>query len=81
MISKHNDLKEPNVSQVLLRNLQVASDRNPFPTISNEKVVFIGSLINLRVDLAGIRDGKAWGLKKCHNSFHLCLCLVLIFVD
>ena len=35
---EHNDLKELSVSQVLVRNLQVASDRNPFPTSSTEKV-------------------------------------------
>ena len=55
---EHNDLKELNISQVLVRNLQVASDRNQFPTFSTEKVEFIGSLINLWVDLPNIRDGK-----------------------
>lgn len=76
---EHNDLKELNVSQVLVRNLQVASDRNPFPTSSTEKVEFIGSLINLWVDLPNIRDGRIQGLKNCHSSFLPSLCLLLVF--
>lgn len=76
---EHNDLKELNISQVLVRNLQVASDRNQFPTGPTEKVEFIGSLINLWVDLPDIRDGRIKGLKNCHSAFLPSLCLLLLF--
>lgn len=57
---EHDDLRN-----CISQGSSDGKSKKSISTSSNEKAQFLGSLINLWVDLAGIRDGKMQRQKKC----------------